>query len=252
MAKRAANPKRSSAATDLMHPATGAVQRLSKVQKFRVERISRGDIKTVPWNPRTIDKAAKKRLEKILRKTGLVDTLVYNKRSGNLVGGHQRLSIIDAIEGSPNFSLDVAVVDIDDAAERELNVALNASGAQSVFDAVKLEDLFSGGADLSLAFDEMELQVMFPESDKVKSMFSLDSQPEAVKDTVKDLGELAEMKRRKNEWKAKSRAADDTEFHCSIVFRDREHREKFMALIGMAADDRYVSGETLMAFVERA
>lgn len=39
----------------------------SKYQKFRVETISRADIKNAAYNPRIMDKEAKKRLKKGLQ-----------------------------------------------------------------------------------------------------------------------------------------------------------------------------------------
>ena len=62
------------------------VPRLSKYQKFTPARVARGELKNAPYNPRVIDKHARKRLTAQLKKMGLVDALVWNKRTGNLVG----------------------------------------------------------------------------------------------------------------------------------------------------------------------
>lgn len=62
----------------------------SKYQNYDTETISRDMIKNAPYNPRIIDKEAKRRLRKNIAKHGLVSALTWNKRTGNLVGGHQR------------------------------------------------------------------------------------------------------------------------------------------------------------------
>ncbi len=85
----------------------------SKYQKFTVETINRADIKNAAYNPRIMDKEAKKRLKKGLQQHGLVSAITWNKRTGNLVGGHQRLEQLDALEKNKNYSLDVCVIDVD-------------------------------------------------------------------------------------------------------------------------------------------
>lgn len=63
----------------------------SKYQAYDTETINRSDIKNAPYNPRIMDVKAKKRLKANIAKHGLVAALTWNKRTGNLVGGHQRL-----------------------------------------------------------------------------------------------------------------------------------------------------------------
>lgn len=53
---------------------------------------------------------------------GLVQPLVWNKRTGNLVGGHQRLKVLKDLGETKTK---VSVVDLDDEQERALNLALN-------------------------------------------------------------------------------------------------------------------------------
>lgn len=72
----------------------------SKFQAYDTETISRSDIKNAPYNPRIMDEKAKKRLKANIAKHGLVAALTWNKRTGNLVGGHQRLEQLDALEKS--------------------------------------------------------------------------------------------------------------------------------------------------------
>ena len=52
--------------------------------------------KLVPakYNPRTITDEARARLEASIEKFGLVQPIVWNRRSGNVVGGHQRLAVL--------------------------------------------------------------------------------------------------------------------------------------------------------------
>ena len=94
----------------------------TRFQAFEAQELLRSQIQNAPYNPRRIGAKERGELKKKLRQVGLVETLVWNKRSGNLVSGHQRLSILDDLEGGRDYSLTMAVVDFDDITEKEINV----------------------------------------------------------------------------------------------------------------------------------
>lgn len=93
---------------------------ISRFQKFKPANIHRSELKNAPYNPRKIQSENKKRLKKSLESHGLVETIVWNRRTGNIVGGHQRIEQLDALEKSQNYMLTVAEVDVDDAEEKSL------------------------------------------------------------------------------------------------------------------------------------
>lgn len=98
---------------------------LSKYQGFHAETLHRRQFKNAPYNPRSISPRQRGKLRRTIEKFKLVETLVWNRRTGNLVGGHQRISVLDELEGTEDYMLTVSVVDVDDATERALNIALN-------------------------------------------------------------------------------------------------------------------------------
>src|SRR5262249_4171853 len=100
---------------------TGHQPRLSKFQGFTMRRVQRGQVRNAPCHPRTIWKASAAALREELRANLLVEPLVWNERTGNLVGGHQRLAQLDALEGSPDYSLDFAVIDVSPEKEVAIN-----------------------------------------------------------------------------------------------------------------------------------
>src|SRR5262245_55134675 len=93
------------------------------------------------YNPRRAlkptDKAYRKP-EKSLREFGLVEPLIWNERTGHVVGGHVRLSILKAMGVT---DVPVSVVNLSDAREKALNVLLNNQEAQSRYDPARLADL---------------------------------------------------------------------------------------------------------------
>lgn len=108
---------------------------LSPLQRFRPETIHRSEIKNAGYNPRTITLEQREKLQDSLKEFGLVNSLVWNSRTGNLVGGHQRIEIIDGLSATgADYSLTVDAVDIDEDREKALNIILNARPAQGDFD----------------------------------------------------------------------------------------------------------------------
>jgi len=124
---------------------------VSKYERFEMATIDRAAIKGADYNPRVISTQARARLKKGLETNGLVQPLTWNKRTGNLVSGHQRLGILDQLEGSDTYSLTVAVVDLPIEQERKINVLLNNDASMGHWDERRLLDLFN--ADESVDFE---------------------------------------------------------------------------------------------------
>lgn len=108
------------------------------------------------------------KLKGSLKKHGLVDTLVWNARTGNIVGGHQRISALDDLEGGQDYKLVVQRIDVDETAEKQLNLALNNKTMQGQFEADLLKDLLAefvaDGVDLEGAgYTATDVQSMYPD-----------------------------------------------------------------------------------------
>lgn len=130
------------------------------------ERIPRSQIKLADYNPRTLSADQKRRLRKVLEKHGLCQPLTWNKRTGILVGGHQRITVLDSISPEKEWAVPVTVLDVDEAQERELNIALNNSDAAGDFDIGKLGALFKSDVKIdieSTGFDLVKLKTIVPD-----------------------------------------------------------------------------------------
>ena len=101
-----------------------------------------------PYNPRKALKPTEKayrKLEASIREFGLVEPLIWNERTGHVVGGHARLSILKAMKVR---EVPVSVVRLTDAREKALNVVLNNQEAQGRYDTSALADLLDELDDL--------------------------------------------------------------------------------------------------------
>jgi hypothetical protein len=211
---------------------------LSQFQKFNVARVHRSQLVNAEYNPRVITDKAKGRLRKLLAKRGLVETLVWNVRSGRLVSGHQRISCLDALENTQDYLLDVAQIDVDDRTEKELNIALNNGEAQGEWDLEKLEKLYKDDQlDFeATGFDTADIFQMFGETPLVE-------QPEAL---VK-LAEQYRTIREKHQQLAESLGdRDDPDFWIAVVFATHDDRVKFLEALGLP-DNRFTDGRFLTA-----
>ena len=133
------------------------------MQSFESKRIHRSLLKNAPYNPRVISDSERARLKAGVKRHGLVEPLVWNKRTGNIVGGHQRLDIVDQLAATHNYLIDVSVIDVDLPREKELNVLLNNPDAQGDWDLSKLSEIFKD-KDVMLAgtgFDTGDIYRLF-------------------------------------------------------------------------------------------
>jgi ParB-like chromosome segregation protein Spo0J len=109
--------------------------------KMEIREIPIKDINPATYNPR-IDlqpgDADYDKLAKSLEEFDLVEPLVWNEKTGNLVGGHQRLKIMEA-RGDKTAT--VSVVKLNVSKEKALNLALNKIGGD--WDLPKLSTLLT-------------------------------------------------------------------------------------------------------------
>ena len=118
------------------------------LRRFEVRVLPIDQVVPAKYNPRRVlkptDKAYRK-LESSLREFGLVEPLVWNERTGRVVGGHARLSILKKMGVR---EVPVSVVNLTEAREKALNVVLNNQEAQSRYDPSRLADLLEELGDL--------------------------------------------------------------------------------------------------------
>ena len=95
-----------------------------------IQKVKLSELKPSDYNPRTISTEALAGLSASIERFGMVQPIVWNKRTGNVVGGHQRLKVL--LEKGI-AETDVVVVDLDDNDEVALNVTLNNPTIQGEF-----------------------------------------------------------------------------------------------------------------------
>ena len=131
---------------------------------MQIEKIAIDKLKAAEYNPRKDLKPGDAEFEKLRRSIeqfGYVEPAIWNKRTGNIVGGHQRIKILKYLG---HAEADCVVVDLDEAQEKALNIALNKISGEWDTGLLTslLKDLEHSGFDLSLTgFDVAETADLF-------------------------------------------------------------------------------------------
>lgn len=122
-------------------PAAKPEPTVTKYQKTKRVTLHRSELKGAAYNPRKINKNARARLKKSLKSHGYLGGILWNRRTGNIVGGHQRISQIDDLEEGCDYMIDVDEIDVSLEEEMEINIILNNTTAQGEWDADMLADV---------------------------------------------------------------------------------------------------------------
>lgn len=130
---------------------------------MKVETVSIGRLKPAKYNPRQDLKPGDPeydKLKKSITEFNLVEPLIWNKKTGNVVSGHQRLKVLQEMGVT---EVDVSVVSLTLAKEKALNLALNK--IQGDWELPKLKDLLqeldTGAFDMEITgFDQTEIEAL--------------------------------------------------------------------------------------------
>lgn len=149
-------------------------------------KIGIDDVKLAKYNPRKNLEPGMEEFEKIkmsIQKFGYVDPIIANKRTGNIVGGHQRWKVLKQLGYA---EIDIIFIDVDSKTEKALNLALNKISGD--WDMVKLKDVLMEfereevvftGFSLDEIDELLDIPVMDDDNDNVGGEI-LESEPKIV------------------------------------------------------------------------
>lgn len=212
------------------------------------------------YNPRKITKPEIDRLKKAIEEFGDLGGIVFNRRTGRLVGGHQRIKVIpkDAIIEKTELSersrtgtvahgfiiidgekYSYREVDWDETKEKAANIAANAHGGD--WDEEKLGELLkelSSDVNFDIDLTGFTLAEVYQ---------TIGGDP--VHDTAERLMTIADQLRKSreifHEVQKKLEETDDIlDSYLVVVFRNSQERKKFTDALGFP-DNRYIDGREL-------
>jgi ParB-like chromosome segregation protein Spo0J len=215
--------------------------------------IKRSEIKAAEYNPRKIGDAERSRLRKGIKKLGLLGPIIWNRRTGILVSGHQRLGIMDKltppedrIDDGKDYMIQVAAVDMNEIEEKAANLLLNNPKAQGEFTLEGLQPLLaSPGLDFEAAgFDAADaFRYGGGSLDETIASIPDDAQDAGTEDGPLDktaatkakesLTKLRDAMVKFDESKKRDRERESPDFYFLTVFRSTAERDAWLSHLGL-------------------
>lgn len=156
-----------------------------------IQKISTDKLIPASYNPRKELKPGDPEYEKLKRSIeefGYVEPVIWNKRTGVVIGGHQRLRVLKDLGFT---ELDCVVLDIDEQQEKALNVALNKISGEWDIPLLTslLKDLNDGGYDATITgFDVSEMSSLFDDQSEIVE----DDPPEVADETQEPISKAGD------------------------------------------------------------
>ena len=210
--------------------------KLSKYISSEVIEIQRSMINPASYNPRKITDEARKLLKDNIKRLGVMGGIVWNIKTTNLVGGHQKLSVLDELQKynpetkENDYTLRVEKVNLDPKEEKEQNIFLNNKNAQGEFDSDVLKDLL-GDIDFELAgFGQDDLDLLGFEFEPLALEKS--DTPSPTPSETKD-------------------SSSEAETYVMLAFDSNDSKLAFMKRFDLNPSDTVIQGEEFAEQIER-
>ena len=161
---------------------------------MKIQHVDPAKLTPADYNPRSISEHQAEALKRSLDRWGFVEPIVANKRTGRIVGGHQRL---DGALALALPKVPVHWIDVDESSEKALNIALNKISGDWDEDLLGklLAELELDGQDLEdLGFDADELQeIIDAAAPEPELSGDLDAIPEPPTEPITQPGDLWQL-----------------------------------------------------------
>lgn len=205
--------------------------------------IQRSEINLADYNPRKLSDTARKQLKANIKRLGIMGGIVWNEVTGNLVSGHQRISILDEINGYPknDYTITVEKVDLSDKEEKEQNIFLNSKSVQGEFDSDLMANIITDIDPILAGLDEYDLTMLsletpsidFTDIMKKAEMLSPPTAPQSKED----------IKAKKEKYSSEVDDRWEGEPTVTLSFDSFQNKAEFMEALGKDLYDKIIKGE---------
>lgn len=165
---------------------------------MQIKRMKLADLVPADYHPRKEQKpgdANYEAIKKSIQEFGYVDPIIWNSRTGNIVGGHQRWSVLLSMGIQED---DISIVDLPPAKEKLLNIALNKIGSDpALWDLPRLKEMIIEFETLDLhveltGFDKIEIEKLLSR-DIVEDDFDADAEAQKIITPVTRPGDIYQL-----------------------------------------------------------
>lgn len=223
----------------------------NKLENYEIVKINRNEIHGADYNPRKITESARKKLKAGIKKFGIVQPIIVNKRTMTIVGGHQRIEAMDSIIRKDDYELSVAMVDVDEKDEVSLNVFLNNASTQGEWDVFALQDIKGMfpeiDFELDMGFDESDLNILFGRQEEVENAIQEQANAEEfTPDTFREAKKKSRQKAKEDNQNGDSYNLAESDYVIQIVFPNNRDKADFMKKIRKDPKEKFVKSSVLL------
>lgn len=233
-----------------------------------IVELKRSQIHFASYNPRKITHEGKAALKRSLKRYGVLGGIVVNKRTNNtLVGGHQKVAILDEIFKYPenDYTLRVELVDVDEKKEKEANLVLNNQNVGGEWDYDALREIIPDIDYKDAGFTEEDLDIVgvdynfqsegenniAGELDNLMQPVQEEHEQQLAQKQAERAEKVAHMKQVKQEVKeAATKAAANMDAYLMLSFDTFEAKQEFCEKFGFNPEDKFLKGEVFEEKIE--
>lgn len=143
---------------------------------MKIVKMPLAELNPAAYNPRRDLQPGDREYEALRRSLdefGYIEPIIHNERTGNLVGGHQRLKIM--LEKGYTEA-EAVIVDLSEEDEKILNIALNKIRGRWDYDKLPdlLKEIYEAGELANTGFEAYELEALLTNYDHISDLLEED------------------------------------------------------------------------------
>ena len=242
---------------------------LKKFFSSTIVEVKRSEIHPADYNPRKIDEQGKRMLKRSMKQFGVVGGIIVNSQTGNtIVGGHQKVAILDEMYKYPDndYSLRVEMISVDRKTEKTLNIALNNGNISGQWDYdalarlvpdIDYKDAGLTDADLNMIGCDFLLQTEEENSlagalEEMMQPVTEQKEAEKAARQLERAEKVAHMKDVKQQVKEQAQeTAANMDAYLMLSFDTWEAKAAFCERFGYDPNMKFIKGEVFDEQIER-
>lgn len=226
-----------------------------KVKQSETLTIKRSQINFAPYNPRKANDKVIDALVRNFKAIGFLGGIQWNKTTGNLIGGHQRLTALDRIhkyDGTKETDYDVKVeaCEMDLKTEMEQNIFLNNKRSQGENDYVKMAEMLPMIDIESAALETADIEMIeavvpnfsFGSNQQIKEDIDAIKPPKAEKTPKEKKAHVQNVKQSVHKDIGTSHMAT----HLTVTFKTYEEKAEWCSGYGINEDTTIITSDRFL------
>lgn len=225
---------------------------MAQIKQSETKIVSRSNIHFAPYNPRKKNKDVVEALKKNFKKVGYLGGIVWNERTGNIVGGHKRIEAMDLIHnytGRNDYDIKLEVIDVDEKTEKEQNIFLNNKRVQGDMDYELLASFLPEIDIQNTGLTQYDIDIVKAIAPNIDFGDINDIKKDIIEQEKPYNDRKESIKKLKQDIK-NNVSQNQTQTHFNVVFETYEQKAEFLEMFNFDADSKIIDGENLLERIQ--